>query len=240
MSHPQPPIATHFCSEWKIRRPYLYRYLQKEFVDDFFESGALRLSSFVQFSKHTDEQRLDADEGFGVVSNRTSDGGGQTLIASIGQGHNAYVLCSSTLYNKDIATSFETDSGFRIDNILEFANAISRHIPSFISGIDGPCHYLPQRNLARGVGYMNIEEMKTSDSQNIDMNKMLQATAALAGEDMLFLKQTRYSSQCEYRMLWNTRNTADEYLDIVCPEAVQFCTRFEDLYAENVEDDLNQ
>ena len=44
---------------WKAILPPVYRYLPMRFVDAFFETGSLRLSSFKQFAMHVDEARLD-------------------------------------------------------------------------------------------------------------------------------------------------------------------------------------
>lgn len=234
MSKPQLSISVQFGSEWRIRRPYLYRYLEKPYVDVFFETGALRLSSFAEFSKHSDEQRLDGSEGRGLVSHVTAESGGQTIMAAIRQGHTAYVLCASTIFSVDISKDFGTESGFRINDVFGFANAVSRHVPGFNAGIEGACHYLPSRVLERDMGYVDIETMRVSpDSKNIDMGKMMQAVFGLAGDDMFFLKHIRYASQNEYRLLWNTSNKIDGCIDIVCPEARQFCTRFEELRVEN-------
>lgn len=234
MSKPQPSISVQFGSEWKIRRPYLYRYLEKQFVNAFFETGALRLSSFEAFSKHKDEQRLDGSEGRGIVSHTNSEGSGQTMMAVIGQGHRAYVLCAATIYSPDIAQDFATNSGFRINDILGFSNAIARHIPGFNAGSEGSCHYLPKRVLDRDMGLVDIEAMRVSPgSKNLDMGKMMQAVFGMAGDDLLFLKHIRYAHQNEYRLLWNTSRDIDTHIDIQCPEARQFCTRFEDLRVEN-------
>ena len=46
----------HECSDTSI----------KTYIDDFFESGHLPLSSFDHFKSHTDVERLDANEGEGV------------------------------------------------------------------------------------------------------------------------------------------------------------------------------
>lgn len=234
MSKPQASISVQFGSEWRIRRPYLYRYLERPYVDAFFETGALRLSSFEQFSKHSDEQRLDGSEGRGIVSNITADSGGQTIMAAIGQGHTAYVLSTSNIFSAGISNDFKTDSGFRINDVLGFANAVSRHVPGFKAGMEGACHYLPKRMLERDMGHIDIDAMRvSSDSKEIDMGKMMQTVFGLAGDDMFFLKHIRYASQNEYRLLWNTSNDVDGYIDIVCPEARQFCTRFEELSVEN-------
>lgn len=230
MSKQQPFISIKFGSEWIIRRPFLYRYMEKEYVDTFFETGALRLSSFKRFSEHPDEERLDAREGEGTVFNINTEGEGQTFSAKIRQGHNAYVLSTSTLYSKKLAERFETDSGFRIDNVMGFAIAVSRYVPGFIGGLEGPCIYQNGRIIERHSDPINLDSMRVSSgSKEIDMSKLMYKADLLAGFDLFFLKEIRYAHQHEYRLLWLVNNQADLYLDIICPEARDFCTRFEDL-----------
>ena len=233
MDKTEQTISIPLVNEWRIRRPYLYRYLEKQYVDEFFETGKLRLSSFNAFSKHKDEQRMDGSEGHGIVTNVNTEGKGQTIFSVMGQGSNCYVLCSATLYHEEIAKDFGTDSGFRINNTLLFASTLSRYIPGFLSGIEGLCNYLPRRSIVHNMDAIDIESMRISpESKNLDMGKMMQATSKIAGDELLFLKLNRYSSQNEYRLLWHVSGGIDSHIDIICPEARQFCTRFEDLEAE--------
>jgi hypothetical protein len=208
--------------------------LEKEFVDAFFETGALRLSSFERFSQHADEQRLDASEGKGIVAHINAEGEGQTIMARIGQGHNAYVLCASTFYSGNLAEAFNADSGFRINDIFGFANAVSRYVPGFVVGREGPCLYLQKRVLNRDMGRIELDSLRvSSDSKNMDMGKMMQTIFGMAGDDLFFLKSSKYAHQNEYCLLWCTSGQVNPYLDITCPEARNFCTRFEDLPTEN-------
>lgn len=226
---PQASISVQLGSEWRIRRPYIYRYLDKQYVDKFFESGTLRLSSFDAFSRHEDEQRLDISEGKGIVAHRNSEGTGQTIIAAVGQGHDCYVLCTSTIHSKAIAEDFKTDSGFRINDIIGFANAVSRQIQGFRRGLEGSCEYLEDKILNRDMGHIDLDSMRISnDSNSLDMGKVMQSVFGMAGDDLFFIKHRKYASQNEYRLLWSTSNKMAPYIDIECPEAVRFCTRFED------------
>lgn len=124
---------------WQSRQPRVYRFIDKKYADEFFNSGTLRLSSFRQFSQHTDEQRLDGSEGEGMVLHRTSENGGQTFFARLKATHNAYVLCGSLTPSLALMDAFESDSGITITDPPNFAKAIATKIPNFKSGIDGPC-----------------------------------------------------------------------------------------------------
>lgn len=230
MSKPQPSISLQFGSEWRIRRPSLYRYLKKGHVDEFFDNGILRLSSFEMFSKHNDEQRLDKSEGRGVVSHRNTEGEGSVVIAGVAQGQNAYVFCTSTIYSEDTANAFGTDSGFRIDNIAEFANAVCRHVPGFIGGLEGQCLYLQERVLRRNMGQIDLDSAwRSKDLNTVNVKEMNSFIYSMAGDDLFFLKNSRYANQNEYRLLWLTSSRAKSHIDIVCPEARSFCTRFEEI-----------
>lgn len=229
MSKPQAPIAVQLLKEWRIRRPYVYRYMQKEFVDLFFEQGILRLSSFSSFSKHSDEERLDAQEGRGVVTNIDHAGTGQTVMAAIGQGHETYVLCGAMKKTSELLSAFSVDSGFRINDTTSFGCAIANAIPGFRGGLEGACIYVDKRVVSRKAGPVDIESMRISpEGKELDMGKMFAAISNIAGDDLFFLKQKIFEHQCEYRLIWSAAN-AQDYIDISCPEAREFCTRFEEV-----------
>ncbi len=141
MNKVQAPIGVPLLREWRIRRPRVYRYLQKEFVDLFFEKGVLRLSSFARFAQHHDEERRDTQEGVGLLSHRGESSGSPSVHAVLGQGQDAYVLCGATHYSPELAQAFKADSGFRIDDPTAFGCAIAGAIPGFKGGIEGPCVY---------------------------------------------------------------------------------------------------
>lgn len=229
MSKPQAPIAVQLLREWRIRRPYVYRYMEREFVDLFFKQGILRLSSFSSFSKHKDEERLDTQEGRGIVANIDHTGTGQTFMAAIGQGHDAYVLCGATKHSSELSTAFSVDSGFRINDTTSFGCAIANTIPRFRGGLEGACIYSEKRVVNRKAGPIDLESMRISpERKELDMGKMFAAMSNIAGDDLFFLKQKTYEHQCEYRLIW-TASDAQDYIDISCPEAREFCTRFEEI-----------
>jgi hypothetical protein len=230
MNKPQIRVAVTMVTEWAIRRPYVFRYMPEVYVDAFFSDGVLRLSSFSAFSKHEDEQRLDKNEGSGTVVNIDDEGTGQTVLAAMRQGHDAYLLCGSTNYSNGLAEVFCTDSGFLINDPTSFGCTIAQAIPGFRSGLEGACIYLDKKTVSRKAGKLDFDSMKVSPDKNeLDMGKMFNAISSIAGDDLFFLKHTRYQHQAEYRLLWLTGHEVPDFVVVKCPEAVQFCTRFEDL-----------
>ena len=102
-----------------LMTPVVFRMLERPWVDKFFETGELRLSSFAQFAKHTDEQRKDK-EGNNTITLR---GASTTGFARIhGSGSNAYVLCATALEpSQTLLKAFNNDAAIQIFDAMGFA-----------------------------------------------------------------------------------------------------------------------
>lgn len=232
MSRPQHRLSVPFTHDWFIRRPYMYRYMAREYVDLFFNDGILRLSSFAAFAAHPDEERNDPQEGWGVVIHQNAEGTGQTIGANMQQGSNSYVLCGATALSESLEETFGVNSGFRINDTTTFAHAISVEVPRFTYGAEGPCLYVHRRTVDRDMGRIELESMTTTpDHEALDMGRVSTALNEMAGDDLYFMKLAKYAHQSEYRLLWFVRDPVEGFIDIRCPQAAQVCTRFEDLFS---------
>lgn len=221
---------------WQSRQPRIYRFMDKTYVDEFFNSGILRLSSFKQFSRHTDEQRLDSSEGEAMVLHRTSENGGQTLWARIRAGDNAYVVCGSLTPSLGLMNAFNSDSGIVITDPFNFAKAIAAKILNFKSGIDGPCSYQLRKVIETRLPYIDFGETKPHPEHfrfppgalaPVDTTKVFETAVKIASLDLLFLKDHHYKHQNEWRFVWFVEGNTDDFIDIAVPEAIQFCSRWE-------------
>jgi len=112
--------------------------MEREFVDLFFLTGKLKISSFVDFRKHIDEERKD-DEGKNIICLR---GDNSTAFAVTVHGRNEYILCGSSIKDKELMSAFSANAAIQIFNTTEFANVIARHIPGVVKGFEGFCYYL--------------------------------------------------------------------------------------------------
>lgn len=213
------PILT----DWNISTPTLFRYLPKQFVDQFFSNGYLRLSSFSQFHNHTDEQRLDKQEGKTLFVHRTYQGGGQTFEALTEHGHDAYILSTSVRYGEDLLNKFG-DSYIRINHSTNFGVAISRQIPGLIAGFEGLCLYQNNKIIEKDLGYINLDMFKDSKHQNFNKSKLDGCINQQMKHYPMFLKDKIFVNECEYRFVWFTNNKISDYIDIEIPDAIQFCT----------------
>jgi hypothetical protein len=223
-SHLEPRFfQLSFQSPWAILRPRVFRFLEEKYVDEFFDSGKLRLSSFSRFAKHEDEERKDAAEGRSVSFQ--SDGM-HTLVASSASGHDCYVLCGTTSSSERISEGFG-QAAIVIGDTTEFAGVVARALSNFSDGIEGHCIYNRGRRIDRAREEGSIQEMldkhKNSDG-TLNMDILRDAVKPVVVEQM-FLKDERYAHQLEYRILWRCSKVL-EFIDIEVPEARRFCWKF--------------
>jgi hypothetical protein len=172
--------------------PYLYRYEDEEFIDKFFDTGELLISSFDQYSQYDDNQLGDKSEGISINSGRTDDGGVLVTVTKVG--HNSYCFCTSTILSKRLYPVFKRNSVFRIKEPLNFMLEIEKSISRVNEVLYGNCIYKPEKTLKKNIPNINFEEMKLQDgSGNISMDKMMQKTAQLGFPEQFFLKKNEVS-----------------------------------------------
>ena len=202
--------------------------MHREHVEAFFDTGELLLGSFARFSAHSDEQRLDADEGKTTLVHRTAANGGQTLIVNADFGHDAYILSGSTLPSHDLMRDFGCDSGFVIKDPARFALAIAASVKGFVRGFDGPCSYQLRRIIEHDLGWIDLGPTEeTSDINSFVPDALSSALSRLTSADVYFLKHHRYVAQAEWRFVWLVDHIAAHHLIVHAPDAVQFCERWD-------------
>jgi hypothetical protein len=199
------------------------------FVDAFFADGSLRLSSFEQFHRHTDEQRLDQREGETFFVHVTQESGGQTITAQAHHGHNVFVLCGST--RDDLTSTFGCDSYIRIDDPTAFGQAVARHIPGLTAGTEGFCIYQDKKVIQCDLGFLNVKEF-TGSNEPVEEGAVV--TLSQKGHRLInnamghipfFLKDKSFAHQAEYRIIWAVSNPISPFIDVKVPEAIPYCSK---------------
>jgi hypothetical protein len=214
-----------------IKLPTVYRYMESKYVDEFFEHGRLRISSFKRFREFPDEVRGDKSEGQGSISGKGGDG--FTFHIMTGAGANGYMLSTSLEESDAIRSDFGVDCCFQINDPLGFAVAVANALPGFQEAFVGFCNYQTYRIVKKALDEMSIEDFTGEDGNMIMLHpKMNERISQLVGNgiDLLFLKEKKYQSQAEYRFVWRIDGTnfdIEDHKDIVCKEALQFCSRQE-------------
>lgn len=207
---------------WGLRLPTVTRYLsEKRFVDEFFDAGKLRLSSFGQFRKHPDEQRGDLNEG--RIHVEETGPNSRSVTVAILDGEN-YVLSTCAIENPAMDASFDTRFGFQILDPLAFAVAIAKSIEGFQRGVQGLCNYAPSTLLRRETNE-HFDPRMLDDVERRD--GYMESWHLRHAQEALFTKHLRFAHQCEYRFIWTEGGSARPFLDVVCPEARKSCRRLE-------------
>jgi len=220
-SSPQ-TLDLNLIRRWSIVRPRLYRHMDAEYVESFFRDGSLRLSSFARFAKHPDEQLRDKAEGIG---SRFAVGSQVTVTMVAGRGSDCYVLCATLHNTEDVRKQFGHNACIAIDNIAGFANAVSLKLP-FTHGFEGPVIYQDDTTIYKDVGPTTAEdlmEQHRNPDGTLDMGMLQDMHRRAGGIEEYFIKHSRHAQECEYRLLWATGPTVDEFIDIKVPDAIQFC-----------------
>jgi hypothetical protein len=215
-----------------IKFPHVYRYMDKEFIDLFFEKGILRISSFDKFRKYPDEIRGDKSEGGGAISAKSDTEGG-TFILMTSVGENGYMFSTSLINSLSIKEEFKTNGLFKIKDPVNFSAAISNALLGNDQIFIGFCNYQDGRLIDKEIKGMSIKDF-TNEKGSLTiggpgMNKRINEIIG-NGIDLMYLKDNKYQTQSEFRFVWTIKTQffkMNEYIDIECKEAIQYCERIE-------------
>lgn len=213
-------IQQGFITPWSIFTPTAFRLMPRKYVDAFFATGELRLSSFRAFSKHKDEERKDATEGDNVIVGR---GPATTIFARTVHGSDAFVLCATACPpTRDILERFGSDAAIQIFDTTGFAAAVAKFVPGMRQGFEGYCHY-SDGAIEYKIADVDLEYFKLNkDAKELDLSKMGGYLQNLAGNAVFFRKRSEFRHQLEYRWIWLT-SAPQDVLMIEIPDARNFC-----------------
>ena len=218
-----------------IKVPQVVRYIDKAWVQHFFETGELLLTTFQNCRVHEDASRRDNDEGvarFSLENNISS------MSGNIRTGGNSYMLCGSLVESTELLTKFDTDAYFMINDPIQFADTIARWLPGFTEGHLGPCIYRPERRINRKVDSQLLPEppfpidRPEVEPSQAELNDAMNKLRAEVGKnihqalvfDPLFCKDLSFASEAEFRFVWTIADEVNDKLVIKCPAAIQFCS----------------
>lgn len=205
--------------------PYLYRYEDEKYIDDFFDMGSLLLSSFLNYRSYEDNEMGDRTEGHSL--NITTGENEKTIGTYSVSGNSAFCFCTSTILDEKLKKSFKRNSAFRITDPINFMLEINRSLNRIHQVLFGNCIYLDQKILTERVSSkISIEQFKDeNEPDKISLDKLLQASNITNTPDSYFLKTLQYQHQSEYRMIWLTDREVRDSLIIDCKEATKYCER---------------
>ena len=197
----------------------VYRYLDKpEYVDNFFETGAIQISSFKKFSHHPDESFRDTEEGKNILA---VNGKNSTLYALTESGKSCFILSTSILGPWVEIKKFKEQTCFEITNPWKFTMAIANSLDECSNAVLGSCSYIPKRVDIKDMPEHDLAEKYNTESSN-SINKDIKG---LLQYSTMFQKPMLYQEEQEFRIVWDMDHAVSEPEVIICPEARQFCRR---------------
>jgi hypothetical protein len=195
--------------------------MPQQFIDEFFSTGKLRLSSFATFKGHDDEQRGDLLEGLNLVSGASDS---LTMLASVSHGRNSLVLSTSVRGDASLMRQSNCDGYFRVVDTHLFGQAIARRIPGYTDGLEGFCTYKDAHVIRRKFAAEAPLDLTTNPSPD-ELQRAAETIVSLAGSEGFFSKRRQFEHQLEYRLIWNLNRDIDQCEYVNCPEAIRFCER---------------
>ncbi len=218
-------ITAQIAKQYHFLLPSVYRYMDKKYINKFFKTGKLRLSSFNTYKKYDNQVKGDKSEGMNIAV-ATSKKDNKTMFAVVGVGSNAYSLCASTIHSKGLMKKFDSDGVFRIKDSQSFGIAIANKMTGFVEGLQGHCVYVNERRTNKEIENLSLDEMKISpDKKELDFGKLHQKVNEINSIDSFFMKPKKYQYQSEYRFIWLVQGNKNDFLEIECKEAIQFCEK---------------
>lgn len=209
--------------------PCVYRYMDKKFVDLFFDEGILRISSYNRFRTYPDEVRGDPNEAKGTYSTKTKEGNRFNVMTA--GGSSEYMLSASLFENDILKNEFKVDTLIKITDPINFFAAISNAIVGFHQGFIGFCNYQDIGIVEKKVEDFSIKEFENENGElmigNEAMHKRMEQMVG-SNIDLFFLKRKKYQSQVEFRFVWQINSQyypIHEYIDVNCKEALQYCEK---------------
>jgi len=180
-------------------------------VDNFFATGKLRLGAYSYFRSFGHKEVGDVLEGQVVLYGQDYLG---SAVGRFEDDDRDYIFCTYLGEpDPDIILRFGYDSAFQINDLQAFSDAIQRCLNANKYSF-GTCVYGAEKVLKGQLSsHVNF---KTINNKLVDM----------IGEARHFIKPDNFAHQNEFRIVWRMPTLPLKTpLDIVCPEAVKYCSK---------------
>ena len=204
----------------EIKVPPVIRYMERKYVETFFRTGELRLTTYAQCQIHECDVRRDSNEGKANFSFDLSNlGMGGWGLQTVGW--QSYILCASVCESENLLQRFKVDSYFRINDVIGFFNAVSRKLADFDSGKIGACIYKDKDAFEKGLKFKGIPPNPNMATNSNGL--ALEPVAFEMSDEPYFIKSDLFAVEGEFRLIWSVSSDVKEPITLHCPEAIQFC-----------------
>ena len=205
--------------------PMLYRHIDKQFIEEFFKYGKLKLTTYKRCKNIEDTIRRDADEGKTTLETKEE---GNTI--QIGYGVvGCIMLCLSLSKEYTSSKGEKSECCIEIQNVYDFTYLITDQLLQngikVKSVLKGPCCY-NDRNIQRQINTTAIKKMEEQMSKGTssDFNLLFDTAGAIDQNDAYFSKPVEKSVENEYRIVWILdEEPKEENYFVEIPAAIPFC-----------------
>jgi len=205
----------------------LYRYLEKEYVESFFDTGNLMLSSFTR-CRSLEGTRGDDREG---KANFAVAGRDNSVFGIFNVGLNTQFLCTSRIQTEQLMHKFGVDDYFVVRRPAHFAHAIAECMTDVTDIHMSDCTYSDNGHEASSQeSFFDLppdfgnedKAIQWFERQQKRMSSILHNSLGNRG---LFTKRFSYQDEAEFRFAWTFSRPADDQVLVQCKDAVRYCRR---------------
>ena len=207
----------------------IFRLIPTQYIEDFYKDGSIRLTNIKKW--RTDENKAIEDKKEGYFNNRVIDSetGATSILNNVDNPKNEilgnfYGMSFTMEVNLGTCVDFAFD-GFWINDIILFANVINEHILCHSGFFYNKCNYVEGGYYQRYDSFRENGMLSERGTLLIGNGLFQMAINNQNDPNHLFTKDSYYSDQQEFRIIWETANNFGDYLYLKCPELRQLCYR---------------
>lgn len=204
--------------------PMIYRFMEERYIDSFFQTGTLKLTTFEKCKNLEDANRNDGNEGISVLNGYDGE---YRLECKIGVGSNAILLCTSLCNSYTDSKGILFGQSIEIFNVEGLVVAIAEELKAMGYGLKsilfGPCFY-SEKEFHKETDLSKF--MEKQDKGILDWDEMMRINQCISGTNIYFQKPIDKRTETEFRMIWlvdDLKGNEDIYVTIQNPQS--YCRR---------------
>lgn len=217
-------------NKWRIRKTTIpmrnitsvFRFMDQVYIDEFFKTGRLKLSSFASNRKLEGDIRQDDNEGIHTYQLISRDRKKSTELICEDMDSERMFCTTSELSLNSHLNRFEVDGCFEIINTLGFGLEIAKVLKGFTYGQES---YVNYHNYSFTPIFLEQYPSLPDLEENSEMLDVFKYIDFIPQKYMgqYFQKKSCYAEEFEYRFIWQCEPKHE--LFISCPEAIKYCKK---------------
>ncbi|MBO4654847.1 MAG: hypothetical protein J5644_04820 [Bacteroidales bacterium] len=204
--------------------PKVYRFVEEKYIDSFFETGKLKLTTFEKCKQLEDANRNDANEGVSVLNGYD---GKYRFECKMGVGSDVIMLCTSLCNSYSDSNRIPFGQSIEIFDIQGLMIAIAEQLKEKDYNIKGmlygPCFYSEKEFHGK------IDSAAFREKQDVgvfDWDEMIKINQSISGPNIYFQKPIDKRTETEFRMIWLVDDIkGDEDVFVTIQDPRKYCRK---------------